>query len=400
MDTQLKSVEMSRRRILYIANTDPRLTNSGTEQRTHLLWRALCRLGTVVTLVSSDVASGAEEALIYRTRPLPVTGWKRKVNVLWYHLLGSKWVMRQLFFPQRITEVEAYGPFDCIVVRYAYGLGIHHYWRDAPGFVDVDDHPLEAFDTRDGGDLHWRIRWAARMSLRLRLPYLFGKLQGAWIANATQVKDVRTKGLTRYLPNLPMPVSRSYRPDGQRRQMLMTVGLMAYGPNYKGVDRFLAEIWPEIRKRFPALEYWVVGRGAPEPYMCRWQRLQGVKVLGFVEALDAIYEQALAIVVPIDAGGGTCIKTLESLSRSRICLSTPFGARGWSDDWPTEEIGLCIYESATDFVRLLEQNVLNAEVRRQIERRAGIFAQDHFSFEAFCDSVKSVIDAGLCYDRN
>ena len=119
--------------------------------------------------------------------------------------------------------------------------------------------------------------------------------------------------------------------------------------------------------------------------------MAGVKVLGYVEDLVPIYENCLASVVPVDSGGGTCIKTLESLAYGRICLSTQFGARGFNKgDIAKNNLGLFIYEMADEFLRYLHQ-MINDEVARENFERANVaYFESHYSFNSFLESVRKV----------
>ena len=83
---------------------------------------------------------------------------------------------------------------------------------------------------------------------------------------------------------------------------------------------------------FAKLGYWVVGGGSPKDVAARWGRVQGVKVMGFVDDLASVYAAANAVVCPIYSGSGTCIKTVEPLMYGRVVIGSPFAFRGWTDE--------------------------------------------------------------------
>ena len=95
-------------------------------------------------------------------------------------------------------------------------------------------------------------------------------------------------------------------------------GAMDYGPNRRGLERFLAEGWPVVQRALPGARLQVAGPGS--------ERIEGG--LGVVDDLPALLATARAVVVPIWEGGGTRLKVLEALAAGRAVVSTPLGAEG------------------------------------------------------------------------
>jgi glycosyltransferase involved in cell wall biosynthesis len=101
-------------------------------------------------------------------------------------------------------------------------------------------------------------------------------------------------------------------------------GHFGYEANRRGIERFLAEGWPEVRRLRPNARLALAGGGLdPNAF-----RVDGVDVLGLVADLPAVVANARAVVVPIWEGGGTRLKVLEALAAARAVVSTPLGASG------------------------------------------------------------------------
>ena len=120
-----------------------------------------------------------------------------------------------------------------------------------------------------------------------------------------------------------VPACTIRRPESR----IIFVGLLSYPPNRMGMEWFLSEIWPNIKKRIPAACLDVVGRDPSERILSANGK-NGVLVHGFVRDLTKLYETAAASVVPLKAGGGTRLKILESLGRAVPVISTAIGAYG------------------------------------------------------------------------
>ena len=315
--------------ILLITNSDPANEAAGNEQRTAALHRALCRCGTVYTLL--PVKKPKREFLDAARRVqglclLPPSRWGlRLARALWRacfrHLpLPFVWEpARRKAFP----GVR----FDVVVTRYLTVAAETRAWAFGPCRVDIDDFPDESYAT-GLAKRHGRLRRAIHLwAIRTWMAWVCGHLEGAWATNAQRVGTLPGLPMVA-LPNIARPPAPAYAFDAPRRDVLLTVGQMAYPPNHEGVDRFLAEIWPSVRAAFPRLTYRIVGRGAPEACQRRWKATPGVEVAGFVEDLDAAYASALACVAPVDAGSGR--RPPAGPTRRRTSASRASRARcGW-----------------------------------------------------------------------
>jgi glycosyltransferase involved in cell wall biosynthesis len=101
-------------------------------------------------------------------------------------------------------------------------------------------------------------------------------------------------------------------------------GHFGYEANRRGIERFLAEGWPEVRRVRPQARLALAGGGMDGTL----PQVEGVDILGRVADLPAVVAAARAVIVPIWEGGGTRLKVLEALAAARAVVSTPLGASG------------------------------------------------------------------------
>jgi hypothetical protein len=138
--------------------------------------------------------------------------------------------------------------------------------------------------------------------------------------------------------------------------------------NTKGLHDFLHLAWPIILKEAPASELMIAGR------ICRTvsRAPEGVRLLGVVDNLQPLYEQAKLTINPAVAGTGMKIKTAESLSHLRPVVGWPAGVDGFrpeladlcltARDWP---------QFAGDVLSILRsprQEWFSAEQKNEIRR--------------------------------
>ena len=232
-------------------------------------------------------------------------------------------------------------------------------WGIAPVFVDVDDLPIESFRSIQKRHLVRGVGAIADWCVRRWQANVLRRSSGFWLSNREHLALLDDpRGV--WLPNLP-PANEGGPCDvGHPRDSVLFVGDLQYAPNIEGVRRFLSNVWPEFRRRCPNVRFRIVGCGAPDD----WRATEGVDVLGRVDDLRPEYERCHFSVVPVDAGSGTCIKVLESLSFGRVALCSRFGARGV--DASLLGHGVEVADSDDEMVRkaveLVARRPANAEV--------------------------------------
>jgi hypothetical protein len=297
------------------------------------------------------------------------------ISVLKYILLKNH------SFPNPFGNVK----FDIIVTREVHYSCIWHLWNIAPNYIDIDDYPIQKFDTVYRPRIAPIFRPIGDILVRRQMKTILRRAAGGWIPNKSQLPLLGKNYF--YLPNIPIMPSEKYKSKELVRGYLLTVGSMNYIPNYTGVDRFLSEVWPLFHSCHPEVKYKIAGGGAPLKYSERWSKIEGVECVGFVDDLENAYSHCIAAIVPIFTGAGTCIKTLESLAYSRICLSTPFGARGLIDDCD-ESNGLFIFSNPNEFVDRYER-IISGVDREKTEKSANEFIRENYSIEVFQNVINS-----------
>ena len=393
--------------ILFVIDSDMERPTFGNEQRTRLIYDALCELGDVHIL---DVRAQGET---WRGRKFlrltPPTGVKGLANAIWHRFVirpCKKCIVPFYPFPLR-WSIEDYFPglrFDVVVVTAFEYIGVMALWNVAPKlYADIDDLPMQVFETLHAPTLGRIRRVLSRLVNKFFFCLMEKRIAGCWVANAEQLSMVSPAGNCRLLLNIPFGVKDiNKRSPTKGRNLktacdvyIFTVGRMSYAPNYLGIDRFLTAVWPQVNRTFPELKYKIAGARLPEEYHEKWSEIQNVEILGYVDDLDELYSNCMATVVPISSGGGTCIKVLESLAYSRICLSSEFGARGIPEaDIESGNCGIFVYRDAEAFLSLLGHVIRDVKWREREEKKARDYVTKRYSKERFFEQVKALIGKG------
>jgi glycosyltransferase involved in cell wall biosynthesis len=173
--------------------------------------------------------------------------------------------------------------------------------------------------------------------------------------------------------DLGVPSDDPVRPMGDaeaRGATLLFVG-GPMGINTHGVGWFLEEVLPEVRRQVPEAELWLAGG------ICdRIRHLPpGVRRLGFVDDLEAVYRRVTLAINPQGFGTGVSIKSIDALRRGVPLVTTAGGARGLEEAAGDAFLqGNSADEMASHIVTVLR----DAATAAALGRRALEFARQYY----------------------
>ena len=358
-------------RILYITYDDIRSPNCGCAQRSAFLYKSLCECGEVEVFNPRKFGEGS------LLRRLFAVSFRKLTKV-------ARWPFRA-----KVKEL-ACQKWDAVVVRYLMTAAEFEAWQYGPCYVDIDDLPEKAFANIESKRLPKILRPLGGFLVKAWQRYCLGKCAGAWVVSDEEREYVgklvhANVGVLRNIARAP---GQAYNPDVEQDRLLMTVGLMGYQPNAEGVDWFLNDVWPKVHERWPELCYAIAGGGAKEETIKKWSMYPNVKVLGFVDDLDALYGKSVAVVAPILSGAGTCIKVIEAALHGRKVFATPKALRGNENLAGTEK-----FIDAHEFIHLLDKWFKCLDARAIEQSRIADYAKREYSFDGFRQSVKNLLGA-------
>lgn len=377
-------------RILFVT---PVVPSPSYGRRPYNFIRYLCRehrvyVATFLTDEKRDPAylrQLAEWGVIVRTVPHP--RWRGALNCArgLYRLepLRSLWVQsRPLekviaeFLHQYPIEVAH---FDRMRMGH-FALGL----KGAPRVVDFTDALMLYLD-------------------RTRTPYrsTFGRLIDAWerrmipryeakvlssVEASLCCSPVDQEVFRRYHPAHPVEVipntvdSEHFHP--RRREdsspSLVFTGTFSYFPNLDSLFYFMEEIWPPLRRRFPALSLDVIGARPPRSVEALGSK-PGIRVLANVpDMAEHLYGHDL-FICPLRVAAGLRNKVLEAMAAGMTVISSPIGVEGLS---VRPGIHYLQAESAEDFIEQIGWALGSPEGRQRLGEAARRYVMEYHSGEA------------------
>lgn len=148
---------------------------------------------------------------------------------------------------------------------------------------------------------------------------------------------------------------------------LVFVGTMDWYPNAAAIDFFLDEVWPELKRRRPTLDFGVIGSNPSPRLLERAQATHGVEVYGYVDDVRPYLEGARIFVCPIRDGGGTKLKILDALASGCCVVAHPTACEGIDVE---DELHVRLARTPAEFVEAIEV-LLDAPATRASMAAAG-----------------------------
>jgi glycosyltransferase involved in cell wall biosynthesis len=151
-------------------------------------------------------------------------------------------------------------------------------------------------------------------------------------------------------------------------------GALGFWANREGVAWFADAVLPAVRAQHPDARLLVTGRTDAVPGAL--PAAPGVEYTGYLDDVRPTIARARASIVPLQRGGGTRLKILESLALGTPVVTTPKGVEGL-DLVPDREVLVASSpaEFAASVLLLLDDDVKRAALReagrRAVEERYG-----------------------------
>lgn len=148
----------------------------------------------------------------------------------------------------------------------------------------------------------------------------------------------------------------AYHPSTSTPPTLLFMGPLRYGPNRRGIEAFLDDVWPVLRHDHADIRLVILGGIGARQLVAADSRYADTRlelVDRYVDPTSYLATATLTLNPLIDIRGSS-LKLMESLLAGRVCVTTTDGARGLGDDHPlAAEVCACIGDMAAPISRLI-----------------------------------------------
>ena len=302
-------------------------------------------------------------------------------------------------FAAWLDETVAGGSYDGVVSRYLWpgAVGRLAHIRDIPTLLDWDD--LDHLKLKSQIEISpWAgIGGLVAKFLTLRKLTKTCLAEAAaydhiWVTKTGDVARIVGKSVS-VLPNIPFvdnAPERSVQP--KNREDILFVGNLTYLPNSDALTKFLERVWPRVHAECPNARVLAIG---PPPFADvseRWRRIEGVKIVGTVSSLFSYFQDAALSICPVEWGGGSNIKAVESLGYGVPCVVYPYTFSAFREHFGSTT-GMICARSDDEYASACIELLKNPQRTDEIGRAGQKIAQSLYSRGRFQQLVREGVTA-------
>ena len=173
----------------------------------------------------------------------------------------------------------------------------------------------------------------------------------------------------------------------ERPAHLVFTGSMDWLPNEDGMQYFVRDILPIVRRSLPDATLSIIGR-APTPAVRRLADEAGIEVTGRVDDVRPHVGEGTVYVVPLRIGGGTRLKIFEAMSMGKAVVSTTVGAEGLP---VTDGRDILIADEPARFAEAIVRLVGDVAERQRIEHAARQLVVERYDWSAVAQGFEDVL---------
>ena len=177
---------------------------------------------------------------------------------------------------------------------------------------------------------------------------------------------------------------------------LLFVGTMNYYPNTDAVLYFVKEILPLIQKRYPQVNFEIVGRFPPRSVR-KLDGVDGVRVLGEVADVRSYLVRADVSVAPMRIARGVQNKVLEAMSVGVPVVATSEAVKGIQ---VVKGVEVLIGDSPQEFAAQIDRVLSDGALYERISTKARSRVIESYSWERVGAGLNEIIlDCGKCVSQ-
>ncbi|MGH1470025.1 MAG: glycosyltransferase family 4 protein [Cellvibrionaceae bacterium] len=191
------------------------------------------------------------------------------------------------------------------------------------------------------------------------------------------------------IPNAMDISEMSYSSELPRSKKIAFLGGMAWYPNRLGMQWFLDEVMPLIIQKDSEVVLQVVGNPKPELTVSESIK-KNVNILGFVDDLNVVMNEARVFIVPLHVGSGTRLKVIEGMAYGKCIVSTRKGSEGIN---LTDNESVYFADNATTFSDAVISCINDDELCKTLGSTARAIAESTYDWNALGLKMEKIYSA-------
>ncbi|MAZ57814.1 MAG: hypothetical protein CMP56_00125 [Flavobacteriales bacterium] len=187
--------------------------------------------------------------------------------------------------------------------------------------------------------------------------------------------------------NIPVTFNTDYTPSEKIKNTIVHLGAMNWMPNIEGINWFINEVLPRIKKISPTIKTHIAGKGMPEKYFN--YNDENTVIEGKIDNAKNYILNKEIMFVPLFSGSGIRIKILEGMSFGMPVISTSKGAEGI----PYSHLeNIIIANTTTEFFNAISLLIENKKLAKKIGKNGQLLIKKYFSKKFVINQLNNIID--------
>ncbi len=170
---------------------------------------------------------------------------------------------------------------------------------------------------------------------------------------------------------------------------IVFLGTMSFLPNKDAIIYFYKKIWPNVKRRIPAMKLSIVGAN-PAPEVVRLSRDADIEVTGYVPDVRPFLRRAAVSICPMRVGAGAKNKVLEAMSIGTPVVSTSLGAEG-IEAQPGHH--LLVADAPKLFANQVSRIAQRPELRSRLARQARHLIEEKYDWDLVTQPLERLIES-------
>lgn len=166
----------------------------------------------------------------------------------------------------------------------------------------------------------------------------------------------------------------SFNKDEIQHPSIFHLGALDWYPNQEGLRWFLDNVWIEINKKHPDLEFHIAGRRPPKWFMDL--KYPNVIIHGEIDNAEKFIKTHSIMIVPLFSGSGMRVKIIEGMMLAKAVVSTSIGAEGLNVENGND---ILIADNKEEFFSNLDRLISNNEEYQNITKNAKKSSYNNYS---------------------
>jgi glycosyltransferase involved in cell wall biosynthesis len=167
---------------------------------------------------------------------------------------------------------------------------------------------------------------------------------------------------------------------------LVFIGWYLHYPNEDAVIYFSKKIFPNLKKKLPAIEFLVVGLD-PTERVKRLMMKGGIRVTGPVQDVREYLKSSGVFVSPIRLGAGIKSKVLEAMAMGTPVVST---TRGFYGIGALNNKEILISDSPREFVQHVIRLLSDSNLRLKLAKNARRLVEKRYNWQVIADDLDKI----------